>query len=122
MIPSLKDLGDDYWRVHTVGFDFVDRGAERPFEIKFPILEGRLTVILESRDEIFERDFSFCQGRTVWIDAKSIDYRRARVLWKELCKLENRPSVIYTHNEHGLVMYDFKTNKRTNFYDDASAA
>lgn len=121
MIPSLKSLGPDFWRVHTVGFDFVDRGAERPFEIKFPILEGRLTVILESRDEIFERDFSFCQGRTVWIDAKPIDYRRARVLWKELCKLENRPSVIYTHNEHGFLMYDFKTNKRTNFYDVPTA-
>lgn len=121
MIPSLKTLGSDYWRVHTVGFDFVDRASERFHEVKHPCTGERLTVLLESRDEIVGADFSFCQGRTVWIDAKPIDYRRARLLWKELQKLENRPSAIYTHDEHGLLMYDFITQKRTNFYAKPSA-
>lgn len=117
MIPSLKALGSDFWQVHTVGFDFVDRRMERVHEAAYPICEGKLTVLLESRDDIVGTDFSFCKGRTVWIDANPIDYRRARLLWKELLKFENRPSAIYTHDEHGLLMHDFITNKRTNFYD-----
>ena len=121
MIPSLKTLGSDYWRVHTVAFDFVDRASERFHEVKHPCTGERLTVLLESRDEIVGADFSFCQGRTVWIDAKPIDYRRARLLWKELLILETATTEIYTHDEHGLLMYDFITQKRTNFYAKPSA-
>lgn len=121
MIPTPQKLPKDFFKVHTIAFDFVEHMSERFHEARFPIIDGRMSVLIEDRDEITAKDFSFCRNRIVWIDVTPRDYRRASVLWKELLKPENLPSVIFTHDNKGLVKLECLTQKRTNFYADPTA-
>lgn len=111
MIPSPQLLMNAE-SISTVKFVFGDR-VSHWHEMKHPILDGTLTVIVEPTDRITEANLSYCKNRHVWIDdVDAKQKRRATYLWKELMKFENQPSMIFTNVPQGLYTYNPITKEK----------
>lgn len=111
MIPSPQLLMNAE-SIATVKFIFGGR-VSHWHEMKNPILDSTLTVIIEPAELITGRDYSFCRNRHVWIqDVGPKEKRRATYLWKELMKLENQPSMIFTDVPQGLYTYNPITKEK----------
>lgn len=100
--------------ITTVCFTFAEEDEHELLK-RYKVIGDRADIILTPRDKITGIDLSFCRCLNVWIDAKPIDYRRARYLWKELLLAENRPAAIYVSTEQGLTVFKPYENKRINF-------
>lgn len=116
MIPTKASLPCKLEALHTVCFTFGE-AREHFHERKFPVLDGRLDIIIETTDRIQDVDLSYCRCLNVWIDVPDpADYRRARTLWTELLKPENRPAMIYTDTDKGLCRFDPYEAKKEFFH------
>lgn len=115
MIPPFASVQPHLDVLHTVCFTF-GNAREHFHEMRYPIVNGKLDLIVEPTDAIQGADLSFCRYLNVWIDAvDQKDFRRAAVLWKELLKIENRPARIFAQTEKGLRVFDPYENKRIDF-------
>lgn len=96
MIPSKNQTS----RFDAISFWLTD-GVKNEVK-RYPAVKGTLDVVVEASDSLSRVDLSFCSNKSVWIEVKGNNARRARILYKRLVALDPAPKSICTETPQGL--------------------